>query len=348
MTATGITATDKAPFTLGRATGTLAEGAAKLAGEIGATAVEAVLARGNRAAVRKGAPGFIGTMTPKPVDWYAFDPKDEDTADWYPQGLTGSDDSGSVGVPCFAVTWYFKPPVTVGERGVRVTFLNPRTLRYQHCLLVEALPDGSYGPIDIHAGGCGWVGDLLYVADTTRGLRVFDLNNLLDLRTAQNDLGDAARVGRHLGRFHAFGYRYVIPQTDSWKLVTKRAALFSFVGVDRGNGTLAAGEYKDGETTGRVARWQLASSGQLASGVPLDAYTMGVEMVQGAVSHNDTWYLSQAMRNQKNGRLVVGKAGSPSKARPWVIGPEDLTVQDGRLWSVTEFRNRRAIFAVSL
>ncbi|MFI6814877.1 hypothetical protein ACIBG7_20915 [Nonomuraea sp. NPDC050328] len=346
MTAMGMTEADPTPFTLQRSTGTYAEGAAKLAGEIGATAVEAVLATGNRTGVRRGASGFIGTMTPKPVDWYAFDAKDEDTADWYPQGLSGSADSGAVGVPAFAVTWYYKPETKTGERGCRVTFLNPRTLRYQHCLLVEARPDGSYGPIDIHAGGCGWVGDRLYVADTFRGLRVFDLNNLLDLRTAQSDLGDADRVGRHEGRFHAFGYRYVIPQSDSWRLV-KRGAVFSFVGVDHTSGTLASGEYKEGTPLGRVARWDLASGGDLASGVPRDAFTLGAEMIQGAVSVKGTWYLSQAFRNQRNGRLLVAAPGRPSISRPWCIGPEDLTFQDGKIWSVSEFRNRRAVFAVS-
>ncbi|WP_084960326.1 hypothetical protein [Thermoactinospora rubra] len=342
-----MTAADRTPFVLRRATGGFAEGAAKLAGEIGATAVEAVVAQANRTAVRRGAAGFIGTMKPGPVDWYAFDAEDQDTADWYPQGLTGSADSGEAGVPVFAVTWYFKPQPPVPERGIRLTFLQPRTLRYRHCLLVDAKPDGSYGPIDIHAGGCGWVGDLLYVADTGRGLRVFDLNNILDLRTAQPDLGDPARVGRHGGRFHAFGYRYVIPQTDFW-LAGGKDAVFSFVGVDRDSGTLASGEYREGHGNGRVARWDLGGDGTLASGEPRDAFHLGVEMVQGAVSVGERWYLSQGARNQRNGRLVVGRPGEPPAVRPWVIGPEDLTVQDGRLWSVTEFRNRRAIFGVPL
>src|SRR5262245_22799073 len=136
MTATGMAPVDSAPYLLRRATGTFAEGAAKLAGEIGSTAVEAVVAQGNRSAARRGASGFVGAMNPKPSDWYAFDAKDQDTADWFPQGLTGSADSGEAGVPVFLVSWYFKPAPPVPERGIRITFLNPRTLKYQHCLLV--------------------------------------------------------------------------------------------------------------------------------------------------------------------------------------------------------------------
>lgn len=234
MAGTGMVPTDKAAFALIRETGDLADGAAKLAGEIGGTSVEAVLAQANRTGARRGAAAAMGSMRPRPADWYAFDDKDQDTADWYPQGLTGSEDSGNIGIPAFIVSWYFKPEA--GERGIRVSFLSPKSLKYQHALLVQAKPDGSYGPIDIHAGGIACYGDLLYVADTTRGLRVFDLGNVLDLRTAQNDLGDGKRVGRHGGRLHAFGYRYVIPQTDFWK-VARPGPRFSFVSIDRSGDT---------------------------------------------------------------------------------------------------------------
>ncbi|MEU7899558.1 hypothetical protein AB0B45_42735 [Nonomuraea sp. NPDC049152] len=344
MASKGMVPADKAPFTLRRATGTLAEGAAKLAADIGAAAVEAVLAQANRKAVRRGAAGALGTMQPRPADWYAFDEKDNDTTDWYPQGLTCGEDSGSAGVPVFVASWYFKPEAPVPERGIRVTFMSPVTLRYQHALLVEAKPDGSYGPINIHAGGVAWYGDQLYVADTTRGLRVFDLNHILDLRTAQNDLGDAARIGRAGGKFHAFGYRYVIPQTDFWRVVSQ-GAHFSFVAVDRSTTphALVSGEYVEDAPTGKVARWDLP----LTDGVPRDAFAMPHAKIQGAVSSGGKWYLSQAADARTNGKLIVD-AGGTVTVRPFPIGPEDLTVSGGRVWSVTEFRNRRVIFGVPL
>ncbi|MEU8246820.1 hypothetical protein [Nonomuraea sp. NPDC048916] len=344
MAATGMVPTDSAPFALRRDTGTLAEGAAKLAKDLGAVTVETVLARGNRTAVRNGAAAALGRMQPRPADWYAFDQADQDTADWYPQGLTCGEDSGSVNVPVFAVSWYFKPLPPVPERGIRVTFLSPRTLKYQHALLVEARPDGSYRPIDIHAGGMAWYGGLLYVADTTRGLRVFDLKNLLDLRTAQNDVGDPQRIGRLNGRFHAFGYRYVIPQTDFWR-VAQPGPRFSFVSIDRGAGShaLVSGEYSEASPDGRVFRWDLP----LDSGTPRDAYVMGHPKIQGAVSARDRWYLSQAADAATNGRLHVYSAGK-LLTRQFPIGPEDLTVRGAKVWSVTEFRNKRVIFGVDL
>ncbi|MBB5078004.1 hypothetical protein [Nonomuraea endophytica] len=346
MATTGMVPADAAPFALRQAPGELAEGAAKLAGEIGSTGVQALLAQANRTAVRKGAAGALGTMSPKPHEWYAFDAKDQETVDWYPQGLTGGEDSGEVGVPVFAVSWYFKPKAPVPERGIRVTFLSPSTLKYQHVLLVEAKPDGSYGPIDIHAGGIAWYGDLLYVADTTRGLRVFDVNNLLDLRTAQKDLGDDKRLGRHGGRFHAYGYRYVLPQSDFWRLATPSGAVFSFAAIDRSAGPdlLITGEYDVDGPTGRAVRYELAGN---KIGPARDCFQMGAAKIQGAVSQGGTWYLSQAFDADRNGRLLVTN-GAKLSARPFPIGPEDLTVQGGRLWSVTEFKNRRVVFGVSL
>ncbi|MFI7131763.1 hypothetical protein ACIBQ1_39230 [Nonomuraea sp. NPDC050153] len=334
--------TDKAPFALRRETGDLAEGAAKLAGEIDSVGVEAVLAQANRLAVRKGASSALGAMSPRPPEWYAFDDKDQDTVDWYPQGLTCSDESGSIGVPAFLATWYFKPEA--GERGIRLSFLSPKTLKYQHALLVEAKPDGSYGPINIHAGGVACDGDLVYVADTKRGLRVFDLTRVLDLRTAQNDLGDPKQVGRHGGKFHAFGYRYVMPQTDFWK-IAKPGPLFSFVSIDRSGGTprLVTGEYRENDPGGWVGRWSLGLSG----GEPEDAFVMGQPRIQGAISWGGKWYLSQAAGANANGKLLVHADGK-LQTRQLPVGPEDLTVQGGKLWSVTEFRNRRIIFGVPL
>ncbi|HEX4813936.1 MAG TPA: hypothetical protein VFV66_14415 [Nonomuraea sp.] len=337
-----MVSTDKAPYALNRATGDLAEGAATLAEEIGGTAVEALLAHANRTAVRRGAAAALGSMRPRPAEWYAFDAKDQDTADWFPQGLSCAEESGSIGAPVFAVSWYFRPEA--GERGVRVSFLSPHTLKYQHALLVRARPDGSYGPIDIHAGGIAIDGDLLYVADTVRGLRVFDLGNLLDLRTAQNDLGDPARVGRHDGRFHAFGYRYVIPQTDLWQ-VARPGPRFSFVSIDRSGGTdrLITGEYRADDPGGWVAHWGLAFSG----GEPDEAFVMGHPKIQGATARQGTWYLSQSAGSTRNGKLIVHTGGEP-ETRPFPIGPEDLTVQDGKLWSVTEYQGRRVVFGVGL
>ncbi|GAA3142952.1 hypothetical protein [Nonomuraea roseoviolacea] len=345
MAGTGMVPADATPYTLRRATGTLAEAAAKLSGEIGAVTPATVLAHANRTGSRRGAAAALGAMQPRPAEWYAFDAKDQDTVDWYPQGLTCGEDSGSAGAPVLAVTWYFKPAPPVLERGVRLTFLSPQTLKYQHALLVEPRTDGSYAPINIHAGGVAWHGDLLYVADTTRGLRVFDMRHVLDLRSAQSDLGDPTQVGRRDGRFHAFGYRYVIPQCDFWR-VAQPGPLFSFVSIDRGTSphTLISGEYDENGPGGRVVRWDL---GPDLGGTPRDAFVLGHPKIQGAVSSGGAWYLSQAADASTNGKLLVYRDGRLT-TRSLPIGPEDLSVRGKQVWSVTEFRNKRIVFGVPL
>ena len=44
----------------------------------------------------------------------------------------------------------------------------------------------NYRAIDSHAGGIAWYGNYLYVAETNRGVRVFDLRNIFDLGVSKN------------------------------------------------------------------------------------------------------------------------------------------------------------------
>lgn len=346
---------DPDPFTLRRRTGDLAEGAARLAQDLEAVPVAKVLADANRTAVRRGATTAFGQMRPSPVDWFTLEDSDDDTRDWYPQGLTCSSDAGS-GPGAFIASWYWRPDLATEERGVRLTFLDPESCRYRHVLAVSARPDGGYSPIDIHAGGIAWYGHYLYVADTTRGLRVFDLRRILDLRSVQNDTGDRNRIGRKGGAYHAYGYRYILPQCDAWRPAVL-GARFSFASVDRSSdpGLLVGGGYVDrsGETGG-LARWRLADDGTLRhrDGVAEahDAYRAPADRIQGAAVHRGAWYLSRAGTGAIRGDLLVGRVGEEPETRPYPCGPEDLTVwrEKGQLWSITEFPRRRALFAVPL
>ncbi|WP_371784862.1 hypothetical protein [Streptosporangium subroseum] len=311
--------------------------------------LDEVLDKANRVSKRKGAAGTgaFGSMKPKPVDWYCFDADDNATREWYPQGLTCASDAGAGG-NVFVVSWYHDPS-SGAERGIRLSFLDAASLRYRHVLLVTARADGNIAPINIHAGGVAWYGGLLYVADTSRGLRVFDTRHIYEI-----DGDDKNTIGKKGGVHNAFGYRYVMPQTGAW--VSTGTATFSFAAIDRTTepDSLISGEYVDTPGKfGRVARWPLTSDGSLradAGGAAsaLDAYRLPETKIQGALSHNGTWYLSQAGGSTKNGTLVV--VGDTIKKRPYPVGPEDLTcVRDKKtLWSVTEFAGRRVVYGVPL
>ena len=70
-------------------------------------------------------------------------------------------------------------------------------------------PSPNFKDIPIHAGGVSWYGDYLYVADTGRGMRVFDMRKILKTNTG----GTADQIGRQSsGVYYAHNYAYVLPQ----------------------------------------------------------------------------------------------------------------------------------------
>nr|BFE80930.1 hypothetical protein GCM10020093_035310 [Planobispora longispora] len=105
------------PFQLRRGAAGPPAGLEVLARELDRVPLSTVLSKANRVAVRKGAEGTgaFGPMRPRPVDWYAFEGRDNDVTAWYPQGLTSSADAGVPG-NVLVVSWYFKPD-DAPERG---------------------------------------------------------------------------------------------------------------------------------------------------------------------------------------------------------------------------------------
>ncbi|WP_141704121.1 hypothetical protein [Planobispora rosea] len=339
------------PFQLKRGADGPPAGLEVLARELDKAPLGAVLSKANRVTERKGTrgTGAFGSMRPRPADWYTFNAADNGAVAWYPQGLTSAADAGVSG-NVFVVSWYFNPDNAQGpERGIRLSFMDAAALRYRHVLLVAVRPDGGIAPINIHAGGVAWYGDLLYVADTVKGFRVFDVRHIYEVNGT-----DEETIGRRKdGLYDAFGYRYVMPQVGSWT-VTAAGAVFSFAAVDRTGDPdlLISGEFvSDPARTGRVARWPLEADGTLradANGVAaaMDAYDLPAQKIQGALSRGRTWYLSQSAGSQRNGTLIV--AGDKLVRRQYPIGPEDLTLVGGRVWSVSEFPGRRVVYAVPL
>jgi hypothetical protein len=168
----------------------------------------------------------------------------------------------------------------------------------------------------LHAGGILWYGNHLYVADTTRGIRVFDMRSIFDLAKSPNgDAKDKKRIGRQNGVYYGFGYRYVMPQVDAW--------------------VNAAGPDNDGK---------FACKG---TGAPKFSY-MSIDR-----SEVPDRYLSRS-HGQHAGQLLLAKPdASPqgtlqaTDARPAAIGPEDLSFWPGHkeVWTVTEHAGRRVLYA---
>jgi len=310
---------------------------------------------------------------------FCFDSSDSGTnggtIEWTPQGITTVADAqqdklwGSA--EPIIVSWYNS---SADDKGVRVSFIDPHSGKYQHALLVyptiNSAGNASYMSLrtqqdadgtSLHAGGIAWYGNYLYVADTRRGFRVFDMRYIFDLKAAGalGNTSDKTQIGRHDGVFYAHAYRYVMPQVAAWTsnggqvtdvdtCTVSGSPHFSYVGLDRtGTDHLNTGEYCNGaataDLTGRVASWSLDGS----NGKPLlsadglwhatNAFRLPVPNVQGAVSHGGTWYLNRSHGvdvpdQNDNGDLLqtpapsgaTGVLGTPQRVTA-AIGNEDLS-----------------------
>lgn len=117
----------------------------------------------------------------------------------------------------------------------------------------------------------------LYVVDTERGIRVFDMRSIFDVKSASNgDVTDSGQVGRQSGTYYSYGYRYVMPQVAGWsnpdglaefppehKCKAGGPRKFSYTALDRSEtpDVLITGEYcadqGEPDLNGRVAQWPL-------------------------------------------------------------------------------------------
>jgi hypothetical protein len=268
---------------------------------------------------------------------FCFNASDSRNAEWYPQGITGVSDARA------DEEWDKERPLLVSwhdedqngtDKNARVTFVNTRTGTYRHVLLVLPYRNTqgrtTYEPVGtratdtgIHAGGLAWYGNRLYVADTGSGLRVFDMRRIFDLGRSRNgstERGDL--VGLHGDTYHAYGYRYVMPQVLSYVPVKQSGESctaqgtpnHSWLSVNRsGQGSLVAGEWCKNDR-GRVAQYPLrdaetgsgagadvgsfAGPGDLVTdvrgyAVPSSVVRLPASYVQGGATANGTWWFTR-------------------------------------------------------
>lgn len=297
---------------------------------------------------------------------FAWDDEENDKAWWIPQGLSGSADASADGLVAgrrmIAVSWYYDMalhPGSTGEKGVRISWVDvtdPDAPRYRMALLVEptGTPDApDFAPVTIHAGGIVWLGDRLWVADTSHGFRIFDLARMMQVATDEDVIGCSG------GTCRGGLYKYIVPQIGRAQHDSDCGIRFSFVALDRGGDELAlvSGEYCsdsscDGALTGRLFRWPLAATGDRlrADRVwPTDSWLMGQRQIQGGALHDGVAYLSSSAPAGGAGELyratVEGSASSD-----WSDSPEDLMVDNGAgwLWSLSEAQGARYVYAAEL
>jgi hypothetical protein len=309
---------------------------------------------------------------------FCWDDGDSKVSYWVPQGVSGSsdaDDDGQWGAnKVMIVSWHYDKAKagTPTSHGVRVSFVDRVTGKYRHVLLVQPAGTGDFDAVPIHAGGMAWLGRYLYVADTSAGLRVFDMERVLQVSTGRDDV-----VGKSGSSYYAYGYKYVVPQVATYRQATAppspcapqpNALCFSSLALDRSTtpDTLVVGEYRDGLSSeasvdgGRVVHYDVDSSTRklaLTSGkaVPSKAVTTPKSNIQGVQTWHGRYYLGRSSAD-KHSFLFAGSAGMSTSS--WAVGGEDLYYEHGAglLWTATEHAyngsgtliDKRVVFAVPL
>ena len=324
-----------------------------------------VLGELNHSAIANKTPPGGATGVQIGFEW---EKEEETSTTWTPQGLTGSADASPTGFVdgkrIVVASFYYTPPAgSTYEKGVRIAFVDvttPGTPKYRFALLVEpkgttAAPD--FAPVLVHAGGLAWFGNLLYVADTGRGFRVFDMSRIMQVATDTDVIGCAG------GTCQGGLYKYVVPQIGTYGDTSACAPIYSYVALDRSTSppSLVSGEYCSAAPTvcngnalsGRAFRWPLDPvTGKLAGAAtswPSEAVLLGQRQVQGAVSRNGIFYMSSSAPAGAGGALYRVKSGKSATSN-WVSSPEDLMIDEpnGLVWSLSEGVNARVVFGASL
>jgi cysteine-rich repeat protein len=336
----------------------------------GERSIDDVLADLNRSA-RRGITNYNAQRL-RNHSWFGFnwDGGDSDVSYWYPQGITGSSDArpnGYVsGRRVVLVSWYHKTEARP-TKGVRVSLADltdPDDINYRHILLVEPFVtvngDTDFKTTEtesgnaLHAGGIVWYGNYLFVADTAKGIRVFDFGRLIEV----SHTSDTGRIGLSGGRSDAHGYKYMAVQVARYAQ-PEDACYFNFsaLGLDLSSNppTMITSEYRSGDPQGRLVHWPvdvetgllLDIDGQVRG---RDAQAVAQDKIQGALSWQGNYYISSSSQYQNFGRLYRTRPGLESRITAWVYGAEDLYYErtSGLIWTAAEHPDFRDTVGIPL
>lgn len=297
------------------------------------------------------------------VHGFRFASSDENDPDVFPQGITTSRDAVGTagngrydGRQVIAVSFYNNSPKSSRINLIDWDAKHPDS--YRRVLLVE--PTGtpaepSFKDVSIHVGGISWYGDLLYVADTGSGMRVFDMSRIVTTDTG----GEKDQIGRVGEAFYAHNYAYVLPQVGTISSEvsdgTEKLA-WSTISLDRVSRSIVMTEYRcvgcDGdypEGPTRAVRFPLAKGGDrfAATTTATEALEVPVHYLNGVASHNGRWWF-----NDSHNKTLHHWSGSGAMTSyPWVSWGESLSYwedADGPdlLWCLTEKQGDRPVLAV--
>lgn len=285
---------------------------------------------------------------------------DETTSLWRPQGISGFTKDG---VRYLLVSWYAKDEAEF--KGSRITLIDisPSSstyLTYRHILLVQ--PDipagttgysqyGSYAPLNVHAGGIAYFKGKIYLSSTNLGVRVFDLNKIIEVSTGDSTNDKCGKDSN--GNLFAFNYRYILPQAGYQKI--NNANPFSTIQVNDEGTQFWTGQYYSGSADAsivpKVFGFPVDTNGRLQNtgivtvtpknSLFTDNHAHGIQGV--FRKGNRTWLSctgSPSNSYGSNARLARYTDGADDTVRfRWPYGAESLYYESqyNYLWSLTEY-----------
>lgn len=282
---------------------------------------------------------------------------DKNTTEWLPQGLAGLQTTQNNHTYKFmVVSWHYD----AAAKGVRLSFVDTVAPRhYRHVLLVMPDSNGNIAPLKgQHAGGIEVIGNKLYVAQTSFGIREFDLGKIYK--------------SSNVPSFDAFDYEYIMPQQRSYDVgsVIKDGAgnvpRFSYLSRIWTDGTpqLLSGNFNiDGNDTygnspTRVCRWEVdQTSGSITQVGPI--IQLNCQRVQGAVlrlkdgkevlylsrSYGATAYQLYVVEVPADASEYVSKKLGGFAQYDWCNYSEDLHLSKAdNLWCHQEGSSRRVFY----
>ena len=337
-----------------------------LTSTLGAVPVRTVMANANhsRRAVADplGLSGFSGG--------FRFDAGDDGDCKNFPQGITTSRDAVGTanggtydGHQLVLVSWYTKNACGGDGTRSRITLVDWDATypnKYRKILLVE--PTGSaaapnFKDVPVHAGGVAWSGDYLYVADTGRGMRVFDMRRILKTNTG----GTAGQIGRQSAKvYYAHNYAYVLPQVGTVTAATTSGTplRWSSISLDRATRSMVMTEYTCRAGAGctsypnraaRAVRFPFARGATTfpASTTAIEALQLPWYKINGLASHNRRWWFNSS----GDKKLYYWASGVTPRTYGWVGAGESISYWEDAtgpdlLWSLQEGVGHRNVFAV--
>lgn len=290
---------------------------------------------------------------------FCWESGDDTNCNNYPQGVTTSRDATGgdySGHQVVAASWYYTDTCadsspTTRSRITLTDWDADYPNKYRKILLVEPISTAngpSFRDVAIHAGGISWYGDYLYVADTSNGIRVFNMNKIWETDTTGTGIGLQTD-----GSYDAHQYRYVLPQTGMITDVGSTQLTWSTVALDRAKPSLVMGEFKEAAGS-RAVRFPLDSTTHklVSSSDGLvhatEALSVPYVHVQGVVSHNGRWWFASSGTST----LYYWAPGGAASSYAWVSGCESLSYWEDAttadlLWTLREGEGARNVFAVT-